>query len=634
MEGMRRVDEWGRLLEQLPPLETVFEVDHVQLMERLNEVPDELNGILKLFDGKRTLLDVVDESPFEDLSTLSTITKLFFEGLLVVAEHPVEEDVILGERELGMSRPPGEEVVPDTSNANGSARPARASEPASAAPSFRPSAPPIAPYVTGSGDPLAPPPRTLASIATEPATFTPVPERTSGRPRVVLPSLTDDLGKVVTELSDPPPPPPPEPPRPEPPRAEPPRVETTRAEAPRAEVQREPFRPEAPKRTHFGLGAIEDHHVPYVDRSLPAAETSRDTPAAKNSELEPPEAKVIPFRTLRREEEESSPSHAVVEPTPQPLSSQVSVEARPTAREPFARVRAEAGPVVAEPPGPVSERLAPTPVVSVGSAKAAPPIAPPVVTPPPAVVDEPTAPLPLVSRGVPAEIATLESVLPDDALPPPSSLDPAHEDDFFSAGDDGRYEGGPSVRPAAREELLDDFEVPPPRHSRTPEQEQRRARFLRWVVLAMGFGLSISASAFVLRMIAPQNGESEVTSAESDAPPEPAPTPVQATPPAPQPTEPVFVPPPPPEPPPPEETASAEVPTAAAPPPPPPPPRAAPDALSEPLAPPKTAPPSRPVTRPGPASASRPAEPTKPGSKPDTKPAPAVQPPTASFPIN
>ena len=53
MEGMRRVDEWGRLLEQLPPLTTVFEVDSEELLERLNEIPDELNGILRLFDGKR-----------------------------------------------------------------------------------------------------------------------------------------------------------------------------------------------------------------------------------------------------------------------------------------------------------------------------------------------------------------------------------------------------------------------------------------------------------------------------------------------------------------------------------------------------------------------------------------------------
>jgi DNA-binding response OmpR family regulator len=83
MEGMRRVDEWGRLLEALPPLTTVFEVDSAELLDRLNEIPDELNAILRLFDGKRNLMAVVDASPFEDLSTLSTISKLYFEGLLV-----------------------------------------------------------------------------------------------------------------------------------------------------------------------------------------------------------------------------------------------------------------------------------------------------------------------------------------------------------------------------------------------------------------------------------------------------------------------------------------------------------------------------------------------------------------------
>lgn len=92
MEGMRRVDEWGRMLEQLPPLSTVFEVDHQQLLERLGEIPDELNGILRLFDGGRTLADVVDDSPFEDLSTLSNISKLYFEGILVVAAEPTTSE--------------------------------------------------------------------------------------------------------------------------------------------------------------------------------------------------------------------------------------------------------------------------------------------------------------------------------------------------------------------------------------------------------------------------------------------------------------------------------------------------------------------------------------------------------------
>ena len=105
MEGMRRVDEWGRLCEQLPPLSTPFEIDHKQLLERLNEIPDELNGILRLFDGKRSLADVVDDSPFEDLSTLSTITKLYFEGLLVPRPEEEPESVPASPGEGSPSQP-------------------------------------------------------------------------------------------------------------------------------------------------------------------------------------------------------------------------------------------------------------------------------------------------------------------------------------------------------------------------------------------------------------------------------------------------------------------------------------------------------------------------------------------------
>lgn len=86
MEGMRRVDEWTRLLEQLPPLATRLTVAADQIRERLHEIPDEVNKILRLFDGSRQISEVIDESPFEDLSTLGTVSKLFFEGILVMQE--------------------------------------------------------------------------------------------------------------------------------------------------------------------------------------------------------------------------------------------------------------------------------------------------------------------------------------------------------------------------------------------------------------------------------------------------------------------------------------------------------------------------------------------------------------------
>lgn len=109
MEGMRRVDEWGRLAEQLPSLDVVLEIDDTALLSRLPEIPDELNGVLRLFDGKRSLWNVVDESPFDDLSTLSTIAKMLFEGLLLErapSAAPAELAPALPSRGARKSAPP------------------------------------------------------------------------------------------------------------------------------------------------------------------------------------------------------------------------------------------------------------------------------------------------------------------------------------------------------------------------------------------------------------------------------------------------------------------------------------------------------------------------------------------------
>lgn len=123
MEGMRRLDEWGRMLEQLPPLETVFELDYDQLADRLAEIPDEVNGLLRLFDGRRTLARVVDDSDFEDLAALGIISKLYFEGLIrevggaaPAADRPrkpgIEEWLNTGPRPVGGEAPSAPAVTP------------------------------------------------------------------------------------------------------------------------------------------------------------------------------------------------------------------------------------------------------------------------------------------------------------------------------------------------------------------------------------------------------------------------------------------------------------------------------------------------------------------------------------------
>ncbi|MCW5800804.1 MAG: DUF4388 domain-containing protein [Deltaproteobacteria bacterium] len=87
MEGMRRLDEWSRLLEQLPALGHRFEVDVGELATRLGDVPDDNNPILRLIDGRRTLLEVIDASDVGDLECLQAISRLYFEELLIDLDH-------------------------------------------------------------------------------------------------------------------------------------------------------------------------------------------------------------------------------------------------------------------------------------------------------------------------------------------------------------------------------------------------------------------------------------------------------------------------------------------------------------------------------------------------------------------
>jgi DNA-binding response OmpR family regulator len=92
MEGMRRLDEWGRIQEQLPSLSSVFQIDYTELADRLAELPDELNALLRLFDGRRSLMEIIDAAEHGDLETLEVISKLYFEGLIVEREESAEPE--------------------------------------------------------------------------------------------------------------------------------------------------------------------------------------------------------------------------------------------------------------------------------------------------------------------------------------------------------------------------------------------------------------------------------------------------------------------------------------------------------------------------------------------------------------
>ena len=88
MEGMRRLDESAHLLERLPATSSVLEVDCRALAEELAELPDEVNSVLRLCDGTRTLQEVVEDSDHPDLEALTFINKLFTSQIIFAREAP------------------------------------------------------------------------------------------------------------------------------------------------------------------------------------------------------------------------------------------------------------------------------------------------------------------------------------------------------------------------------------------------------------------------------------------------------------------------------------------------------------------------------------------------------------------
>jgi CheY-like chemotaxis protein len=96
MEALRRVDEWRRLLAGVPALDTIFEVDYRLLAERLADIPDEVNRILRLFDGVRTFVQVIDDCGLPDLDAIAAIGKLYRERIVHDIRIPLDDEETVG----------------------------------------------------------------------------------------------------------------------------------------------------------------------------------------------------------------------------------------------------------------------------------------------------------------------------------------------------------------------------------------------------------------------------------------------------------------------------------------------------------------------------------------------------------
>ncbi|MCA9555720.1 MAG: DUF4388 domain-containing protein, partial [Myxococcales bacterium] len=88
LEGMRRVDEWSRFAKRLPPLNARLAVDFDTLNKAFSGVPADVKPVLHLFDGKRTLFEVVADAPVGDTEALEVVARLNDNGVLQNAPAP------------------------------------------------------------------------------------------------------------------------------------------------------------------------------------------------------------------------------------------------------------------------------------------------------------------------------------------------------------------------------------------------------------------------------------------------------------------------------------------------------------------------------------------------------------------
>ena len=100
IEGMHLVDEWSRLVEQLPPLHAVLEIDRQMLRERLHATPDEHNSMIRLVDGVHTVGEIVRRDGCDDIEALRKLVNLYFEGVVREAGEGTERTSFFDETRL------------------------------------------------------------------------------------------------------------------------------------------------------------------------------------------------------------------------------------------------------------------------------------------------------------------------------------------------------------------------------------------------------------------------------------------------------------------------------------------------------------------------------------------------------
>lgn len=88
-----RLTRWSSLVMRSLPLDAVLAVDFARLAQSLPSMPDDVNRIVQLFDGRRRVQQVLVDSAFDEVLTLEVGTRLYLMG--VIGPVATEQDEAL-----------------------------------------------------------------------------------------------------------------------------------------------------------------------------------------------------------------------------------------------------------------------------------------------------------------------------------------------------------------------------------------------------------------------------------------------------------------------------------------------------------------------------------------------------------
>jgi len=113
LQGMKRLEQREKLLAQLPSPRAVFvPTENFKKVLEKKQMTTDASYFVSLFDGRRDLDRIIDESPYDDLMTLERTAKLYQQGFIevvtpvAVPEAARAEEVPRREEEIMIEAPP------------------------------------------------------------------------------------------------------------------------------------------------------------------------------------------------------------------------------------------------------------------------------------------------------------------------------------------------------------------------------------------------------------------------------------------------------------------------------------------------------------------------------------------------